>query len=116
MAFEIRLGHCFKRFNSTLQPDVSSWYTTEALWKNAKDIDAPMLELSIPTTDYPQWNAMYIPVVSSYYWITSIVSVRAGVWQVSGSMDVLATYRSDILATDCYIEYGETDEAPKKKN
>lgn len=111
MAFDVYIGNVTKRYNSTFRPSYEGWTKISAVWKNAKDIDAPMLELSIPTTDYPQWNAMYIPVVSSYYWITSIVSVRAGVWQVSGSMDVLATYRSDILATDCYIEYGENTDA-----
>lgn len=111
MAFNVYLGTTSKKYNSTFRPSYEGWTKVSAVWKNAKDLDAPMLELSIATTDYPQWNAMYIPAVSAYYWITSIVSVRAGVWQVSGSMDVLATYRADILATDCYIEYGNNTDA-----
>ncbi|MBS7343266.1 MAG: hypothetical protein KIH02_09060 [Parabacteroides sp.] len=107
MAFDVYLGNTDKRYNSTFQSDYSKWIKTSAVWKNAKDIDSPVLELSMTgLSEYPQWNAMYITDVSSYYWITSIVSVRAGVWQVSGVMDALATYRTDILNTDCYIEYG----------
>ena len=112
MAFDVYLGSTDKRYNSTFQSDYSKWAKTSAVWKNAKDIDSPVLELSMAgLSEYPQWNAMYIPAVSAYYWITSIVSVRAGVWQVSGVMDPLATYRQEILDTDCYIEYGYNTDA-----
>ena len=107
MAFDVYLGHTSKRYNSTSQPSYDDWDKFIAVFKNAKDIDAPTIELFIPgKQEYPQYNAMYIPVVDSWYWITSIVSVRANVWQVSGVMDVLATYREDILATDAYVLYG----------
>ena len=107
MGFDVYLGITTKRYNSTFQADYSGWYKTSAVWKTSKDLDAPTLIISAPELSrYPSWNAMYISAVSSYYWITSIVSVRAGVWQVSGVMDVLGTYRPDILNTDCYIEYG----------
>lgn len=117
MAFDVYLGNTDKRYNSTFQSDYSKWVKTSAVWKNAKDIDSPVLELSMTgLAEYPQWNAMYITAVSSYYWITSIVSVRAGVWQVSGVMDPLATYRPEILDTDCYIEYGyNTDTTATEK-
>ena len=117
MAFDVYLGNTDKRYNSTFQSDYSKWTKTSAVWKNAKDIDSPVLELSMTgLIEYPQWNAMYITAVSSYYWITSIVSVRAGVWQVSGVMDPLATYRTEILDTDCYIEYGyNTDTTATEK-
>ena len=112
MAYDIYLGVTEKRFNSTFQDDWSSWMKLSAVWKNAKDIDAPVFELSIPgLTSYPQWNALYIPDVSSYYWITGITSVRAGVWQITAEMDVLGTYRQQILDTDCYIEYGFNTDA-----
>lgn len=112
MAFDIYLGNTAKRFNSTFQDDWSSWMKLSAVWKNAKDIDNPVLELSIPgLSSYPQWNALYIPAVSAYYWITGIISVRAGVWQISAQMDVLGTYRPQILDTDCYIEYGFNTDA-----
>lgn len=107
MAFEVYLGYTSKRINSTSQPSIDGWDTYNAVFKNAKDIDNPTLELYMPgKQDYPQYNAMYIPVVNSWYWIRSIVSVRTDVWQVTGVMDVLATYRADILSTNAYILYG----------
>ena len=88
MAFEIRLGHCFKRFNSTLQPDTSAWYTTEALWKNAKDIDTPSWHIHAPgVSALLDWNYAYMPDRQAYYWITSIVSLGNERWEISAWYD-----------------------------
>lgn len=107
MAFEIRLGHCFKRFNSTLQPDTSTWYTTEALWKNAKDIDTPSWHIHAPgVSALLDWNYAYMPDRQAYYWITSIVSLGNERWEISAAMDVLATYKTAIMGTPGMIEYG----------
>lgn len=105
MAFDIYLGVVNKRFNSTKQSDYTDWTHTRAVWKNAKDIDNPTIELTFGD-EFPNWNYMYIPAHASYYWITRIESVRAGVWSISATMDVLATFRTDIVNTTAYIEYG----------
>lgn len=108
MAFSVYLGNNNKRFNSTRQADWSgTWLKTEATWKNSLDSLRPTLELYLPgLATYPAWNQFYIEEVSSFYWITSITSVRKDVWVVTGVMDCMATYRDAILATSAYIEYG----------
>lgn len=111
MAFTVYVGTTTKRMNSTEQPGYGGWTSADAVWKSAKDLDSPTISLYLPgQSDYPQWNYMYIPAVNSYYWITAIVSVRADTWEVSAEMDVLATYRSAILSTSCFIEYGFNEE------
>ena len=111
MSFTIYIGHAFKRFNSTSQPDYSGWLETNAVWKNAKDLDSPTIELYLPDVSSPDWNYMYIPSQQAYYWITAITTVRANTWQVSGVMDTLATYRNQIIGTTCFIEYGFNTDA-----
>lgn len=111
MAFDIYLGNVNKRINSTFQADYSAWVKTQAVWKDAKDLDSPVVTVTLQGDQYPQYNAMYIPVVKTYYWITEITSVRAGVWRIAAVEDVLATYREQILATDCYIMYGFNQDA-----
>lgn len=107
MGFQILLGTVNKRVNSTLQPDTTGWTTVEAVWKKAKDIDSPTVEIFLPSASvYPEYNYMYIPSVASYYWITGIRSVRADVWEFSAEMDILATYKTAIMGTTCFIEYG----------
>ena len=111
MAFDIYLGNVNKRINSTFQADFSAWVKTQAVWKDAKDLDSPVVTVTLQGDQYPQFNAMYIPPVKTYYWITEITSVRAGVWRIAAVEDVLATYRDQILATDCYIMYGFNQDA-----
>lgn len=107
MAYTVRLGNVSKRSNSTLQPDTSSWFSAQVTFKLAKDIDNPTFILSMPAlSSYPQYNYLYLVEFNAYYWITDIVSVRADVWEISAAMDVLATYKSAILATSCFVEYG----------
>ena len=60
MAFDIYLGVVNKRFNSTKQSDYTDWTHTRAVWKNAKDIDNPTIELTFGD-EFPNWNYMYIP-------------------------------------------------------
>lgn len=117
MSFAVYLGNNNKRFNSTRQADWSGeWYKTEATWKSSLDILRPTIELYLPDlSQYPQWNQFYIEEVSSFYWITSITSVRKDVWVVSGMMDCMATYRDAILATKAYIEYGNNTPDPTGK-
>ena len=58
MAFDVYLGHTSKRYNSTSQPSYDDWDKFIAVFKNAKDIDAPTIELFIPgKQEYPQYPA-----------------------------------------------------------
>lgn len=116
MAFDVYLGKTLKRLNSTKVPSTDGWLKMSAIWKQAKDIDNPTITLFYESIEYPQWNYMYIPAVSGYFWIESIVSVRSNTWEVTGTMDVLATYKSEIVNTSCYIEYGfNTDASGNRK-
>lgn len=112
MSFEIKFGHCFKRFNSTLRPEVEGWFSTDAVWKVAKDIDNPTWHIYAPdVSSLLDWNYAYIPDNNKYYWITGIRSLGNNRWEVSASMDVLATYKDAIMGTPGMIEYGFNTDA-----
>ena len=109
MAYRIYLGTANKRINSTLRWDYSGGESFDIVFKRDTDLDFPVFVLEYSGT--PAWNVMYIAATSGYYWVTNIRSVRAGVWEVSAAMDVLATFKTEILATPCYIEYGKNADA-----
>ena len=46
MAFDIYLGNVNKRINSTFQADFSAWVKTQAVWKDAKDLDSPVVTVT----------------------------------------------------------------------
>ena len=54
----------------------------------------------------------YIPDFGRYYFVSDIVSVNNSTWELHLHVDVLATYKSEILSTDAYIvraSYGNTN-------
>lgn len=109
MAYRIYLGTANKRINSTLRWDYSGGESFDIVFKRDTDLDFPVFVLEYSGT--PAWNVMYIAETLGYYWVTNIRSVRSGVWEVSAAMDVLATFKTEIMATPCYIEYGKNADA-----
>ena len=43
-----------------------------------------------------------------YYFVTNIRSIRQKLWELSCEIDVLATYKSEILENSCLIEFDES--------
>lgn len=103
----IRLGTIDKRLNSTKRPDDTNWLSLEVSLKQDKDLDFPVFSCYLPDIDgAPEYNYLVLPKTGDCYWITEIRSVRNNVWEISAAIDVLASYKTDILATPAYIEYG----------
>lgn len=111
MARTAYFGKIYKKFNSTLQPDYSSWSEYQIVFKQGFDVDNPTVILSDYVGNPPTWNQFYLPDTAAWYWITSCKAIANGRWEISGTMDVLATYKPAILITDCYIEYGYNQDA-----
>lgn len=50
------------------------------------------------------YNYCYIEEFKRYYFITDIVSVRTDLWRISLSIDVLESFKSEILNLSCIID------------
>lgn len=96
----IYFGSISKRKNSTLQPTLSSSY--DCIIKQPCSIDNPTFVIQDSSFsmafNYAKWD-------NTYYFIDSIVSVRNDIWEVSCVIDVLATYKTEILASTQYVCY-----------
>ena len=96
----IYFGSVSKRKNSTLQPTLSSSY--DCIIKQPCSIDNPTFVIQDSNFNmafnYAKWD-------NTYYFIDSIVSVRNDIWEVSCVIDVLATYKTEILASTQYVCY-----------
>lgn len=96
----IYFGSISKRKNSTLQPTLSSSY--DCIIKQPCSIDNPTFIIQDSSFNmafnYAKWE-------NTYYFIESIVSVRNDIWEVSCVIDVLATYKTEILASTQYVCY-----------
>lgn len=96
----IYMGAISKRRNSTLQPTLSTSY--DCILKQPVSIDNPTFIIQDSsfnmTFNYAKWE-------NTYYFVDRIVSVRNNVWEVSCVIDVLATYKTEILASTQYVCY-----------
>lgn len=106
MSTTVYFGNVTKRRNSTLQPSVSNGY--DCIIKEATSLDHPTFILEHSGTfayNYCKWS-------NSYYFVDDVISRRNNIWEVSCVMDVLATYKTEILASTqfvCYSSYKTSD-------
>lgn len=90
-----------KRENSTKQLTMSA--THDCTFKNGCSMLNPTLLLELETSTFPNYTAFKIE--NRYYRITEIRSVRNNLFEIDGVVDVLATYKSEILASTQYVCY-----------
>ena len=90
-----------KRENSTKQLTMAA--THDCTFKNGCSMLNPTLLLELNTATFPTYTAFKIE--DRYYRITDIRSVRNNLFEIDGIIDVLATYKSEILASTQYVCY-----------
>lgn len=77
--------------------------------KAPTDIVNPVFTVStISDTDLFKSNYVYAPELNNRkYFITDIISVRAGLWEIHCHIDVLSTYAEDVKKQDAIIHRQE---------
>ena len=88
-----------KRRNSTARP-TGDGAVVNVVLKAPTSFHNPSFQIAGTAMDY---NYMYFD--GRYFWITDVVSERNNLWTIHTEMDVLATYKDNILATSAYVEY-----------
>ena len=98
MAETFYFANVTKRRNSTLQGTFTDYF--EVNFKEPTSIINPRLVISAASFSYnaAKWG-------DRYYFIDNIVSVGNGRWEVSCVLDVLATYKTEILASTQFVSY-----------
>lgn len=89
-----------KRKNSLKVPVDSTGTIFDVSLKQPCSYQSPVLTLTSSGFTYN-----YAKFEGAYYFVSDIVSLRANLWEVHLSKDVLATYRTQILSTSAYCLY-----------
>lgn len=99
MALTLTLYNLSKRQNSTLAPSGSGASVSVTL-KQETSLNNPIFILNgvRPNANYAQFEG-------AYYFIDDITSIRANLWEIACTLDVLATYKAQIQATSAFVEY-----------
>lgn len=102
---EITFGHISKKPNST-KYSMDSTFTTSVALKERTDLKAPVFIVSFDPTgyNYCSW-IIQERGIDRYYWIDRVIFVHNNLWEVHCSLDLLATYRNDILQSSARILY-----------
>ena len=91
-----------KKINSTRQPSGGTSYPCRI--KHDTDFKAPVLEIEasdLSDVNYMQFNG-------EFFYVTSVVSHRTGIWEVAGLRDPMATYKAAIGSTSAFMLYSKT--------
>lgn len=109
----VKFVHTSKARNSTKVPSTDVSTETVCYLKDRTSILKPTITVQggTPTFEgktFPDYNYCYIEEFHRYYFIIEIVSVSALVWDISCEVDVLATYRKEILQAKGFIQYAQT--------
>lgn len=84
---------------------IRTLYTASGALREETSIINPVIRISganVPTLKNA--NYMYIPDFNRYYFITDIKSVRNGLIEISGHVDVLQTYSSQIRSNTAIVK------------
>ena len=98
MSHTIYAAKIAKRRNSTLQPTLSTSF--DVLLKTPTSLHTPTFTISASSFDYN-----YLKWDDRYYFVTDVTSKNNGIWEVSAVCDVLATFKTDILASTQFVSY-----------
>lgn len=74
------------------------------------------IQLLLNIVDLNPYNYMYIADFGKYYFITNIISVRTGLWLVTASIDVLESYKNEILQLNVILSDTENVGSKQYRN
>ena len=100
--FNIRLFKFNKKSNSTKKPVLNTGQTFSCTMKTSSSIINPVIDIKYPANQIPDFNYAYIDSFKRYFYITD-TEFSIGVWTLYLSVDVLATYKDDILNSSQYV-------------
>lgn len=104
MALTLHIGKVDKRPNSTKRNFSWSYLIEDAFLKDNVDIKSPIFKLKInDETDLFRCN--YLEWDNRYYYISNVVCVANDLYEVHCSMDLLATYRDQIIGSKAALSY-----------
>lgn len=74
------------------------------------------IQMLVNIVNLNPYNYMYIADFDKYYFITNIISVRTGLWLVNASIDVLESYKNEILQLNVILSDTESVGSKQYRN
>lgn len=103
MSFTIKLCHSISPAEKIGKQLDAGTELTGATLKDNTSILKPIIRVRSSAAAITSYNYMYISEFNRYYFIDDIVSINNGLWEISAHVDVLQTYRQEILNQEAVI-------------
>lgn len=107
---QINLFTCNAERNRINKSDhISNRFVLEGSFRKASS--ALNIEVDVEKTNplTYKYNYMYIEEFRRYYFIDEIISVRNGLWTIMATVDVLMSFKKDILESSVIIDKSEDE-------
>ena len=98
MALSVYLYNNTKRLKSTKEAPTYN-RVLDCVLKDNTSLLNPVIR--IKDTSRPDEN--YFKILDRYYWVTNVTSLTADLWEITGEVDPLTTFRSSILGTPAVV-------------
>lgn len=103
MALSVYLYNNTKRLKSTKEaPQYSR--VLDCVLKDNTSLLNPIIR--IKDTSKPMEN--YFKILDRYYWVVNVTSLTSDLWEITGEVDPLTTFRGSILGTPAFVLYDST--------
>lgn len=89
--------------NNVVNKSLTSGSSFDCEFKNDSSVFDPVIIVST-SANLSRYNYFTIPHFNRRYFVTDIKVLRNNIWQISGHVDVLSTYASEVLALKAVIK------------
>lgn len=72
--------------------------------KGALSVENPVLILQYKSDIQPNVNYVYIPEYNRYYFVTDIINLTGGRYEIHCKVDVLTSFKDNILNLSCIVD------------
>lgn len=87
-----------------INKDISIIDDVSATIKGALSVENPVLILQYKSDIQPNVNYVYIPEYNRYYFVTDIINLTGGRYEIHCKVDVLMSFKNDILNLSCIVD------------
>lgn len=103
--FDVYLFKYAKKENSTARPALETGRLLKCTLKDTCSLNRPDFLIDFDDMNaWPDFSYIYVPVWGKYFFVRDWVNEKP-LWRASCEIDVLASYRSEILASTQYVSY-----------
>lgn len=87
-----------------INKDISIIDDVSATIKGALSVENPVLILQYKSNIQPNVNYVYIPEYNRYYFVTDIINLTGGRYEIHCKVDVLMSFKDYILNLSCIVD------------